>query len=91
MWYFAYSESFFRTLSLSPFIVENGFDVGLFIDQLFANKVSSFFVCDVIVSVVVLLFFMFSEGIYLGYRKLCILFSLPSPWVCRLAYLSFCI
>ena len=37
------------------FVLENGLNVNLFIDQLFANPVSAFFGMDVIVSSLVLL------------------------------------
>lgn len=47
---------------LFPFLTANGFDVPLLFRQLFQNNVSAFFGTDVIVSSVVLWFFVFSEG-----------------------------
>lgn len=43
---------FFRIM---PWLVDHGFDVRLFIDELFANPVSSFFALDVIMAVITLL------------------------------------
>ena len=45
-----------------PFLVRFGLDVSEFFSQLFQNNVSSFFGMDVIVSSVVLWFFVLSEG-----------------------------
>jgi Protein of unknown function DUF2834 len=45
-----------------PFIREHGFDLPVFLDQLFVNRVSSFFAFDVIVSSLVLWVFVFYEG-----------------------------
>jgi hypothetical protein len=45
-----------------PFVAQHGFDLPLFFRQLFENHVSAFFGLDVIVSSVVLWFFVFSEG-----------------------------
>lgn len=47
---------------LIPFLTRYGLDVPAFFSQLFQNNVSSFFGLDVIVSSVVLWFFVFSEG-----------------------------
>src|SRR5918993_2396768 len=47
---------------LIPFLARFGFDMPAFFSQLFQNNVSSFFGLDVIVSSVVLWFFVFSEG-----------------------------
>lgn len=38
-----------------PWLIDNGFDIRLFLDQLFANPVSSFFALDVIMAVITLL------------------------------------
>ncbi|MCO5221841.1 MAG: DUF2834 domain-containing protein [Thermomicrobiales bacterium] len=43
---------FFRIV---PWLVDHGLDVRLFVDELFANPVSSFFALDVIMAVVTLL------------------------------------
>ena len=45
-----------------PFLQERGLDVGLLVEQLFANRISAFFGWDVIVSSVVLWLFVFTEG-----------------------------
>lgn len=45
-----------------PFLREHGFDLNQFFQQLFANKISSLFAFDVIVSSVVLWAFVFFEG-----------------------------
>jgi hypothetical protein len=45
-----------------PFLAENGLDIRLFIEQLFANRISGFFGMDVIVSSLVLWAFVFTEG-----------------------------
>jgi hypothetical protein len=47
---------------LIPFLREYGLDLGLFLDQLFSNRISSFFGWDVLVSSVVLWVFVFVEG-----------------------------
>jgi hypothetical protein len=53
-----------------PFLQEHGLDLRLIVQQLFANRISSFFGLDVIVSSVVLLIFMRVEGRRLGMRRL---------------------
>jgi uncharacterized protein DUF2834 len=55
---------------LIPFIRDHGLDMPLFVQQLFANKVSSFFGLDVIVSSVVLWVLVYSEGTRLNMRRL---------------------
>jgi hypothetical protein len=45
-----------------PFLRDHGLDLRLFYEQLFANRVSSFFAMDVIVSSIVLWAFVFIEG-----------------------------
>ncbi len=49
-----------------PFLRENGFDISLFLEQLFANHISGFFGWDVIVSSVVLIIFIISESKRIG-------------------------
>ncbi|HSE66450.1 MAG TPA: DUF2834 domain-containing protein [Gemmatimonadales bacterium] len=44
-----------------PFLRDNGLDAGLFVEQLFATRVSAFFGFDVLVSAVVLWAFMCFE------------------------------
>lgn len=53
-----------------PFVIANSLDIGLFIEQLFANRISAFFGVDVIVSSVVLWIFVFTEGKRLGMKHL---------------------
>jgi hypothetical protein len=55
---------------LLPFLREHGLDPGLFLDQLFANRISAFFAWDVIVSALVLWAFVFFEGRRTGLRAL---------------------
>jgi hypothetical protein len=45
-----------------PWLLEHGLNVTLFCRELFANRISSFFAMDVIVSAIVLLWFIQSEG-----------------------------
>jgi hypothetical protein len=45
-----------------PWLHENGMNLGLLVRQLFANRISSFFGLDVLVSSAVLLVFMRVEG-----------------------------
>ena len=45
-----------------PFVLDHGLDLRLFFDQLFANRISSFFAFDVIVSAVALFTFVAIEG-----------------------------
>jgi len=53
-----------------PFILEQGLDIKLFLEQLFANKISGFFGMDVIVSSLVFWTFVFSEGTRLKMQNL---------------------
>jgi len=54
-----------------PWIVEHhALNMPLFIHDLFANRISAFFALDVIVSAVVLILFIQSEGKRLGMRLL---------------------
>ena len=55
-----------------PFVrwlAENGFQPTLFVQQMFANRVSTFFVLDVLISAVVLLRFAAGEGRRLGMKN----------------------
>jgi hypothetical protein len=45
-----------------PWVVQNGLPLGLFVRQLFANRISAFFGLDVLVSSVVLLVFIRVEA-----------------------------
>jgi hypothetical protein len=53
-----------------PFLLEHGLDVQLFVEQLFTNRISSFFGIDVIVSCLILWVFVFAEGTRLGIKNL---------------------
>ena len=64
-WFYLVAAVVGTVLPLSqfiPFLARFGLDVPAFFGQLFQNDVSSFFGLDVIVSSVVLWFFVFSEG-----------------------------
>jgi hypothetical protein len=54
----------------APFLLENGLDISLFVQQLFANHIAAFFGVDVIVSSLVLWVFVFAEGRRRGMRHL---------------------
>ena len=45
-----------------PWLLEHGLNLSLFLAELFANRISAFFVLDVIVSAIVLIWFIQSEG-----------------------------
>src|SRR5918994_4085234 len=49
-------------LFLLPFLREHGLDLRLIVEQLFANRISSFFGMDVIVTTVCLWIFLYFEG-----------------------------
>jgi uncharacterized protein DUF2834 len=51
-----------------PWVMENGLHLGLLVRQLFANRISTFFGLDVLVSSAVLLMFMRVEGKVLRIR-----------------------
>ena len=51
-----------------PWLADNGLNLSLFVQQLFANRIGGFFGMDVIVSAVVLLVFARVEGVRLGMR-----------------------
>jgi Terpene cyclase DEP1 len=53
-----------------PWLLEHGFNVTLFVCELFANRISAFFAMDVIVSAIVLIWFIQSEGKRLRVRLL---------------------
>ncbi|HUM28072.1 MAG TPA: DUF2834 domain-containing protein [Anaerolineales bacterium] len=62
-----------------PFVAANGLDLGLFTEQLFANKISAFFGMDVIASSLVLWAFIYHET-----RKR----SIPFWWLAIVANLT---
>ncbi|HXY24041.1 MAG TPA: DUF2834 domain-containing protein [Candidatus Acidoferrum sp.] len=51
-----------------PWVLQNGLRLRLFVEQLFANRIGGFFGMDVLVSAVVLIFFIRREGRRLGVR-----------------------
>src|SRR6478609_1702761 len=53
-----------------PWLLEHGLNVALLIRELFANRISAFFAMDVIVSAIVLIWFIQSEGKRLRVRLL---------------------
>ncbi|WP_009632770.1 DUF2834 domain-containing protein [Synechocystis sp. PCC 7509] len=53
-----------------PFLVKHGLNLQLFFEQLFINRISSFFAMDLIVSSLVLWVFVFWEGSRLGMKNL---------------------
>jgi hypothetical protein len=53
-----------------PWLLEDGLNVTLFFRELFANRISAFFVMDVIVSAIVLIWFIQTEGKRLRVRLL---------------------
>jgi Protein of unknown function DUF2834 len=53
-----------------PWFLQHGFDLPLFLHQLFANRIGGFFGLDVIVASFVLWVFVFAEGGRLGMRNL---------------------
>ena len=53
-----------------PWLLEHGLNVRLFFHELFANRISAFFAMDVIVSAIVLIWFIQSEGKRLRVRLL---------------------
>ncbi len=64
---------------LGPWLVANGLNLPLLLQQLFANQVGAFFAMDVVVSAVVLLVFSRSEGSKLG---------VPGRWLPLIAVLT---
>jgi hypothetical protein len=53
-----------------PWLLEHGLNVTLFLRELFANRISAFFAMDVIVSAIVLIWFVQNEGNRLRVRFL---------------------
>ena len=47
---------------LFRFLRENGFDIPLLVQQLFANNISTFFAVDLIISILVFWIYVFSEA-----------------------------
>jgi Protein of unknown function DUF2834 len=55
---------------LVPWLLDHGLNITLFYRELFANRISAFFAMDVIVSAIVLIWFIQSEGRRLRVRLL---------------------
>lgn len=55
---------------LAPWLIENGFDFSLMIEQAFASNIAAFAWFDVIVSAIALLLFILWEGRRLRMKKL---------------------
>src|SRR6476661_9115712 len=53
-----------------PWLLEHGLNVALLVRELFGNRISAFFAMDVIVSAIVLIWFIQSEGKRLQVRLL---------------------
>ena len=53
-----------------PWLLEHGLKITLFCHELFANRISAFFAIDVIISAIVLIWFIQSEGKRLRVRLL---------------------
>jgi len=53
-----------------PWVLEHGLDLALFVRELFVNRISAFFAVDVLVSAVVLIWFIQTEGKRLRVRFL---------------------
>jgi len=53
-----------------PFLLENGLDLPLIVEQMFANRISGSFALDVIVSSIVFWVFVFVEGRRTGIERL---------------------
>jgi len=53
-----------------PWLVQNGLNLHLFVEQLFANRIAAFFVTDVVVSAIVVFVFVVGEGKRLNMRGL---------------------
>lgn len=53
-----------------PWVLQNGLDLKLFVQQLFANRIGAFFGMDVLVSAIVLFGFIRTEGKRLSTRHL---------------------
>jgi hypothetical protein len=53
-----------------PWVFEHGLNIALFFRELFANRISAFFAMDVIVSAIVLIWFIQTEGKRLQVRRL---------------------
>ncbi|WP_316432044.1 DUF2834 domain-containing protein [Leptolyngbya sp. NK1-12] len=55
---------------VGSFLLQNGLNLPLFVEQLFATPISSAFGLDVVISAIVLLIFIVAEGTRLGMKRL---------------------
>ena len=55
---------------LIPFFIDNGFDLSLFWSQLFANRISTDFAFDLLVSSLVFWIFLYKEGKRINLKSL---------------------
>lgn len=62
--------SFLPLSQFVPWVLEHGLNIPLFFKELFSTRIGAFFGMDVIVSALVLFFFIFHEGKKLGMKKL---------------------
>ena len=69
---------------LIPFFAHHGFDLSLFWSQLFANRISTDFAFDLLVSSIVFGIFVFKEGIRLNLKFLWLYIVLN--WVVGLSF-----
>jgi hypothetical protein len=72
-WFYMAAAILGAVLPLSqfiPFLINHGLNIPLFFQMLFQNPVSGFFGMDVIISSVVLWFFIYSEGRRRGMKNL---------------------
>ncbi len=76
-----------------PWLLSNGIDLPLFFEELLVNRISTFFGMDVMVSAVVLLVFIFSEGARIRLRQwwLPVASTFFAKRECRWGYRSFSI
>ncbi|QGG52380.1 DUF2834 domain-containing protein [Lysinibacillus pakistanensis] len=72
---FAIIGTVFPYYFLVQFLNKNGFDLGLLVDLLFANSISTFFAVDFFISCFVFIIFMFNES-----RK----YNIKEKWICLL-------
>ncbi|WP_428241180.1 DUF2834 domain-containing protein [Gynuella sp.] len=66
-------------LQFIPWVIENGLDIPLFVQELFSTRIGAFFGLDVIVSAVALFVFIYTES-----KRI----QMPYFWVPMLATLS---
>jgi Terpene cyclase DEP1 len=59
-------------LQIMPWLVDHGLDVGLFVDELFANSVSSFFALDVVMAAITLLVLAFIDRDLSGRQRVAV-------------------